>query len=234
MASKIQQVKDHINSQIERRIYNPGQMIASESELVKRTGASRTTVRIALRDLVDRGVLYKEKGRGTFVAIRPRYSAFRWGCGFTKEAQRLGLTPSTIWASIARQEADSELAAKFKVDPGTPVWFVCRVRGLDGVPFVYNEEYFLYSQCPELDKHYASGSIYEYLAKFGIRFAMTDQLMSAVAASAKVAGKLGVAKSTPLIMVNGLSRMRNGLPFNCGTMFYRTDKYKITESIGEK
>ena len=110
MASKIQQVKDHINSQIERRIYNPGQMIASESELVKRTGASRTTVRIALRDLVDRGVLYKEKGRGTFVAIRPRYSAFRWGCGFTKEAQRHGGSQATSLA-YARQEAAHALEA---------------------------------------------------------------------------------------------------------------------------
>ena len=46
---------------------NPGDAIPSERALVVRLGVSRVTVRQAIADLVDAGVLERVHGKGTYV-----------------------------------------------------------------------------------------------------------------------------------------------------------------------
>lgn len=48
----------------------PGSKIPSENELVARFGISRPTIRHAISELINEGILYREKGVGTFVADR--------------------------------------------------------------------------------------------------------------------------------------------------------------------
>lgn len=71
------QVKDFILSQIQKGIYLPGEVIPAERELAERLGVSRYTVRRAIQELVDEGVLYRVQGNGTFVqepkrSVHPR------------------------------------------------------------------------------------------------------------------------------------------------------------------
>ncbi len=62
----IKDIKQGINS----GKYLPGQKIPSENELAKKFGASRQTVRKAIRKLADEGLVYAQHGCGTFVAQR--------------------------------------------------------------------------------------------------------------------------------------------------------------------
>ena len=48
--------------------YQPGEKMPTEAMLSKRFGVNRHTVRRAISDLVDRGLVRVEQGRGTFVA----------------------------------------------------------------------------------------------------------------------------------------------------------------------
>jgi GntR family transcriptional regulator of arabinose operon len=65
---KYQQLKQALTRQIGRQA--PGDRIASENELVRDFGVSKHTVLKALTELVNEGVLYRQQGRGTFVAAR--------------------------------------------------------------------------------------------------------------------------------------------------------------------
>lgn len=65
---KYQQLKQMLVEQIDAGRYAPGARIASENELVREYGVSKHTVLKALTELVNEGVLYREQGRGTFVA----------------------------------------------------------------------------------------------------------------------------------------------------------------------
>src|SRR5438046_480421 len=56
--------------------WDPGEPIPSEAELCQMHGVSRTTVRKALDDLTNEGLLYRIQGKGTFVAaprVRERF-----------------------------------------------------------------------------------------------------------------------------------------------------------------
>lgn len=72
------QLKQALLKKIEEGVYAPGQMIPTEAELCRHFGVSRHTVRRALSELVQEGVVYRVPGKGTFVARpRPRASVTR-------------------------------------------------------------------------------------------------------------------------------------------------------------
>lgn len=61
-----QQVTEYLNQEIQSMSANMS--IPSERELAQLTKASRMTVRKAINQLVDDGLLYRDKNKGTFVA----------------------------------------------------------------------------------------------------------------------------------------------------------------------
>ncbi|MCS4585722.1 GntR family transcriptional regulator [Clostridium perfringens] len=61
------QLKEMIKEKIADGTWQVGQCIASERELTEAYGVSRMTVRQALGELVQEGLLVREKGKGTFV-----------------------------------------------------------------------------------------------------------------------------------------------------------------------
>ncbi|MCK5527648.1 MAG: GntR family transcriptional regulator, partial [Candidatus Latescibacteria bacterium] len=60
-----EQIKEYISNGIHQGQYQPYQKISSEWGLASKFGVSRLTVRKAFDDLVNRGILYREHGKGT-------------------------------------------------------------------------------------------------------------------------------------------------------------------------
>jgi GntR family transcriptional regulator of arabinose operon len=65
---KYQLVKDYVLAQIENNEISQDDRIPSESEFAKMLDVSSITVRKALTDLVNEGVIYRIRGKGSFVA----------------------------------------------------------------------------------------------------------------------------------------------------------------------
>ncbi|MDU3348564.1 MAG: GntR family transcriptional regulator, partial [Clostridium sp.] len=61
------QLKNDLISKISEGVWKPGECIASERELCEIYGVSRMTIRQAIGELVQEGVLLRIKGKGTFV-----------------------------------------------------------------------------------------------------------------------------------------------------------------------
>lgn len=70
MKTKYSTVRSYIKNRLLDGTFQPNEKIESESELMKRFGVSRHTVRLAIGDLVTEGWLYREQGVGTFCADR--------------------------------------------------------------------------------------------------------------------------------------------------------------------
>lgn len=231
ISSKNDIVKNYIQEQIDKRIYCEGQVIDSESKLCDLLHVSRMTVRKALDELVSDGIVYKEKGRGTFVARKPKYAEFRCGVGFSKEVEKRGMIPSTKDATLELEEADEVTARKLNIKPGEKVWKVTRVRCADKEPIIYVTEYYLYSLCPDLTIDVVRSSIYRHLENKGIYFAFLDQKLEAVICPQDIADKLEIEEGHPLILMSMIVYMRNGIAYNCGTEYYRTDKFTLVQSV---
>ncbi|TKJ44633.1 hypothetical protein CEE35_07290 [Candidatus Aerophobetes bacterium Ae_b3b] len=62
------QLEQLLRERVENGEWKPGDILPSEAELCSTFRVSRTVVRQALNKLCQDGIVYKEKGRGTFVA----------------------------------------------------------------------------------------------------------------------------------------------------------------------
>ena len=165
MKSKNELVKQYIMDQLHKRIYLPGQLIESEGQLCEKLNTSRMTVRGALADLEAEGIVYKEKGRGTFIAPRPKYSEFKCGISFSKEVSKRGMVPSTKDATLECIFATDEIAKSLHIEVGEKVWKVTRVRCADGIPVIFAEAYYIYSLCPNLTLDIVNQSTYGFLRR---------------------------------------------------------------------
>jgi len=62
------QVSERLRQEIRQRDLRPGDLLSTEEELQKRFQVSRATVRRALEELADEGLLTRITGKGTYVA----------------------------------------------------------------------------------------------------------------------------------------------------------------------
>ncbi len=234
MANKKDLIIEYILNRIQNKLYSPGQMIASEADFCRMFQVSRMTVRKAFDELVAEGTLYKEKGRGTFVSQKPRYSEFQCGFGFKQEALRRGFIPSTKNAEIALIKADQNLAAKLQIKKDDSLWEVKRIRCINDKPVIYVHEYYIHAQCDDLTIAIANESIYDHLAEKGISFAFGDQRMEAVLCPRDIAVALHISPKHPVILMSVLAYMKNGTPFNYGLEYYVSDQLPLIQSVYNK
>ncbi len=135
---------DPLYLQVERRIedlllqgrYKAGDRIPPEAELVETLGVSRVTVRAGLARLVERGLLERRRGSGTFLVRPPGGARLQSGLErletYTVHAARLGLRLDSEDLCIEAVGAGTDEAAALEVSEGDPLVKVSRVLLVEG------------------------------------------------------------------------------------------------------
>jgi GntR family transcriptional regulator len=130
--------------QVERRIedlllqgrYKAGDRIPPEAELVEGLGVSRVTVRAGLARLVERGILERRRGSGTFLVRPPGGARLQAGLErletYTVHAERLGLKLNSEGLGIESAGAGPDEAAALEIPEGSPLVKVSRVLLVEG------------------------------------------------------------------------------------------------------
>ncbi len=116
--------------------YKAGDRIPPETELVGALGVSRVTVRSALARLVERGLLERRRGSGTFLVRPPGGARLQAGLErietYTVHAERLGLKLDSEDLSIEAVGAGQDEAAVLEIPEGSPLVKVSRVLLVEG------------------------------------------------------------------------------------------------------
>jgi GntR family transcriptional regulator len=111
--------------------YKAGDRVPPEAELVGSLGVSRVTVRAGLARLVERGVLERRQGSGTFLVRPPEGSRLQT---YTVHAGRLGLALGSSGVEIEGGSAAADEAAALEVAEGAALVRVSRVLLIEGEP----------------------------------------------------------------------------------------------------
>lgn len=119
-------------------MFRPGSQLPTEAELCEMLGVSRTVVREAMRVLEDDGLVTRRQGVGTFVRNQPILKNLNFNFGITEMIESAGLKSGTSHLAIQKETADKEKAEQLRVEVGTPLISVERVRTADGRPVVYS------------------------------------------------------------------------------------------------
>lgn len=119
---------------IESGEWASGSQIPNEDRLCDMLGISRITVRHALRNLEEAGLLRREHGRGTFVRSATVIAGVRGLTSFTDEMKTLALAAGTRLLDADRVPADEEMADALEITIGDPVVRLRRLRLGNGMP----------------------------------------------------------------------------------------------------
>lgn len=123
-------------------LHHSNDRLPSERELMKTYHVSRNTVRIALENLENRGLIYRIHGKGTFVApifvhqldLNSMYS-------FSRQIRDLGKHPSTVYLGFKKIPARYEVARQLDLKENAEVFYLTRLRLADNEPMMYSRSY---------------------------------------------------------------------------------------------
>lgn len=221
------QLKAHLEEQIEHGIWKAGERVPSESELGDLFGVSRTTVRQALGDLVQRGLLTRVQGRGTFVAEPRLQQPLMRLTGFTQDMRAWGKSPSSQVLQVGLAAAEPETALALGVPPGSPVILVKRLRIADGHPLALEIAHLAHPLCRGvLSEDLGIQSLYQILAaRLHIVPTRAEQRLEAVRCPAAEAHLLGIARGEPVLHIHRTTFDQHGRAFEQVESFYRGDRY---------
>jgi GntR family transcriptional regulator len=228
------QLKELLRQEIESGYWQPGQRIPSEAELCQAFDISRSVVRQALRELEYQGLLYREQGKGTFVA-QPKISESLMQdlTGFYEDMMAKGLTQVTKVLREEVQPANKKIANYLQIEPGDQVIVIERLRSVDNEPIVLVTTYLPYNICPDLvDEDLSTQSLYALLEKkHGLELSHGRRTIEAVAANEYEARLLGVEEGAPLVLLDSVSYLRDGRPIEYFHAVHRGDRSRFEVEV---
>lgn len=224
------QIHQELSSRIKNDELSAGGAFPSERELADNYGVSRMTVRQALTSLRQEGLIYNERGVGTFVAKRKLDVHTRNLGGFSEEMRRRGMNPSSKLLFLKRETANNETADNLGIEPGAEVFHLERLRLANKVPMAFETAFLPAKICPELDKFdLGKISLYEILQKeFGIELHHAEEVLEADCATAQQAKTLGIKLNAPLLIVNRVVFTETNHAVEAVRTIYRADRYRAT------
>ena len=164
--AKYDQIYRDLKEKIETEVYSYQEMLPSEHMLVREYGCSRNTVRRALAELTADGYVQPMHGKGVRNIFRPvEQAAFTVGGieSFKESAIRNRRKPFTQILQFAELTADEKIEKKTGFKKGSELYYIQRLRSLNGKPLILDHNYFLRELTPGLTPEIAAQSVYEYL-----------------------------------------------------------------------
>ena len=135
------QLVDLLSDTIQNEMH-PGDALPSERDLAETYGLSRTTVRLAMSELEELGLVTRKHGKGTFVSSVSRDTTDLMGTySFTDQMRSLGRVPHTEVIDFEVREASKFVAQNMDLRLGEAVFRMRRLRTADGVPMMLERTY---------------------------------------------------------------------------------------------
>ena len=196
-----QEVARTLESEIRSGLSN-GDFLPSEAALAGRVSINRHTVRRAIDELVNAGLVLRQHGKGTMVVNnRIEYSIGARG-RFTETLEEQGLHPSCQVISVQTMRVDSKLAARMRVAPDADVTRIDTLRCVDDQPICVISHYLLDALLPGIGEGFKSGSLHAFIeSHYGLRIQRRQCLVGASLPTASEARLLHCPRQLPLVVV---------------------------------
>ncbi|MCM3766032.1 GntR family transcriptional regulator [Neobacillus niacini] len=217
------QVQEVLEEKITSKQWEIGYQLPTEQELAEHFDVSTITVKRAVLELVSKGYLYRQSGKGTFVA------------GTTNE---LDINKLLVTTSVEDVESPHELlsfsmelmgdevAGKFGLQSGAKVFKIKRLKIENGLPTHLEYSYLPFDKCPTLTPNDINNEfIYNILKKkFKISLGRARMFVKPFIADSEMAERLEIEAGTPIFEWEKFTYTKQGEVIEYSKFYVRPDK----------
>ena len=193
-----------LRAEIDRGELRPGDLLPPETEIARRHGISRHTVRQAIVELAREGWLKRERGRGTYVQARPYAQTLSSFYSFAHEMETRGLAFETQVLHRALRPAPTLVADRLEIAPGAPVIEMELLRVVEGSPLMLEFSVTPYQRFPSLLRaDLRRVSLYDVMAdRHGVSVTLGREEIRPVVLDRRQASLLEVSPGSPAFHVD--------------------------------
>lgn len=227
--TKYDQIYAELRARIEQQEYGFQELLPSENTLVKEYGCSRNTVRRAIGRLADEGYVQSLHGKGVRIIYQPgQLSEFMLsGIESLKEAvARNQKEYRTKVVCFAELTVDQRISARTTFPVGAEIYYIQRVRYIDGEALILDHNYFLKEVARDLTPEIAEQSTYAYLEQeLGENIVTTKRKVTVERASQIDEMYLELGDYNCLAVVSSMTYNADGVMFEFTQSRHRPDKF---------
>lgn len=225
------QAEEQLRKLIREKHFKEGDLFPKETDLARRWGISRNTLRQAIHSLVNEGLLERKKRSGTLVKKKKITTDLSNWFSFTQEMELKGMPFNDLFHEVKLVKANAETAKVFSVDAATKLVCLERIRSTGKKPMVYFESFF-HPRIGLTGKENFKQPLYEMLDEtFHIVPVYSQEEIKAIAATEKVAALLQVEKGTPVLERKRLVLDSGRKPIEYNICYYRSDWFTYSIEI---
>ena len=224
------QVAEILEAGLADGTWAPGTRLPTEAELALRFAVNRHTVRQALRDLAERGLVRAQQGSGTFVERAPLTYPIATRTRFSDIVVAQAREPSGDLLAESVEPATPPIAEALKIPVGAAIVRLERVRRADGVPISWAISAFPADRFPDVAR------VYRETASFTAAFraaGLPDYVRAETRIGARIADALDaelleIAPGRPVIEIDCVNADLDGVPVQWARARFAGDRVRVT------
>lgn len=224
---------ERIESYIGEMNLAPHDKLPSEREMCDMWELNRTTLRSAIRSLIDEGRLYNKVGSGTFVAEPKLTRNLQDMLPFSKLVANSGRTLRSKVLSARVMECNKQISQRLKLPLGHSLFELVRLRLIDDEPVLIETAYLDCARHVGIERvDFSKASLYATLEKkFGTVVRKGQEQLGLTYATEEEARLLGIQKDSPLFRLIGVSSEEDGTPVEYFESVLRVDMIRFASVL---
>jgi GntR family phosphonate transport system transcriptional regulator len=199
-------VADEIERGIATDVYRAGTRLPGEIEIAARFGVNRHTIRRALAELAERGLVRAERGSGTYIEAKRISYPIRARTRFSEIVGSSGREAGGTLIASAVEPAQADVAGRLLIARGSPVARLEVLRKADRLPICVATSWLPEQRFADAARIFAAaGSITQVLVNSGVRdYRRSSTRVNAMLASIPDAMHLKLSPGAPLLVVDSV------------------------------
>jgi GntR family transcriptional regulator len=218
-----------LKRQIHSGILKPGDLIPSENQLCAEYRVSRSTVRQALNQLTEEGLLLRRRGKGTFVASEKLNRNINHLYSFSEDMLASGRNPRSVILEKAVMLPGAAIADALGLPENGEVFKLTRLRLADEEPLLLETTYLPLQLCPTIfNEDLGVHSLYALLrSRYHLNLYRAVETYEAVKLTKEAAQLLRCKAQAPAFNIHRLAYLDSGIAFEYTSSVARSDKCRF-------